>query len=100
MQITLFDYINMFQYFLYNSDTTLVKEEHIALTFCFPEYFSSKYLYLAELYCKQANSCDNKWMLQDYTTYLPFLCEALALDIQVLFNIDICSKASNVFCKI
>ena len=32
-------------------------------------------------------------------SYLPFLCSALALDIQVLLSVDSDNKASNAFCK-
>ena len=42
----------------------------------------------------------NNSQTQSYEySYLPFLCSALALDIQVLFSVDSDNKASNAFCK-
>ena len=42
----------------------------------------------------------NNSQTQSYEcSYLPLLCSALALDIQVLFSVDSDNKASNAFCK-
>ena len=42
----------------------------------------------------------NNAQTQSYEcSYLPLLCSALALDIQVLFSVDSDNKASNAFWK-